>query len=53
MQHKLEMIKQLSGFDIGKLGSTPKAMKMLKSKEKQAANPTPTPNPKPHPYPYP
>ena len=36
MQHKAEMIKQLRGFDIGKLGSTPKAMKMRKSKEKQA-----------------
>ena len=36
MAQKQEMIKQLRGFDIGKLGSTPKAMKMLKSKEKQA-----------------
>ena len=36
MAQKQNQIKELRSFDIGKLGSTPKAMKTLKSKEKQA-----------------
>ena len=36
MAQKQNQIKELRAFDIGKLGSTPKAMKTLKSKEKQA-----------------